>query len=101
MILPDSTNLDSQATKITSYFHNSNKQKVHNNAPGSKTIGDGQNIKIPIASNISKNMQRLAPSPKLDKEVPSKTFQGVKRQRKASVNQRQFNTIDKFLVNHK
>ena len=31
----------------------------------------------------------------------AKTFQGVKRQRKASVDQRQSNKIDKYLVNHK
>ena len=105
----DSTNLDSQAASNTSYFHNSKKQNFLEIDPGDKINGEAQNNMISNASNTSQDLQPSANlpifsvfmAPSLKQEKSPKTFQGVKRQRKASVNQRQFNKIDKYLVNHK
>ena len=102
----DPTNLDSQAANNFSVFPN--QLNIPNDMSGNKNDGDGQTdnqINIPNASKNSLNFQKLQPSVNFpifyrDKQKPPSSLQGVKRQRKASVDQRQSNTISKYLVKH-
>ena len=98
-ILMDSTNFGSQATN-NSTFQNAN---FSNNDSGDKTYGDGQDISLnSIMVKASKNSPPSVHFSIFDKNIKSfNPIQGVKRQRKASASQRQSNTIDKYLVNHK
>ena len=102
-ILTDSTNLGSRATNSNSTFPSSNQQNFSNDNSGNNIIGDGQNTRnelFPKASNNSQNSQASVYFPIFHNAKPPNSFQGVKRQRKASASQHQSNTISKYLVNH-
>ena len=100
-ILMIPTNLDSRTADNIPISINSNQQNIPIDDSGNKVIGDGQKMTIPKASE---NFPKSPPSalfPLFNKDNLPKTFQGVKRQRKASVDLRQSNTIDKYLVHPK